>query len=195
MMHVYTQTETQTPHNDDVAYVSIVWMLSAMKKIPFKENGTDRTRTVWPRKDTQIRFDSFLVPNVMHRKFRLLFLEKASSRSTALPSFFPCVQCFSCFHNPPNSDIDYRIFNMRMWSFLCVHIHTGGLGTLTASLHNILTRKNSHKFFLCLGQGVNLWSYDLESMLYQLSHPVTPSPIRKRSITQKTEVSSNVCRA
>ena len=32
---------------------------------------------------------------------------------------------FSCFRNPPNSDMDYRIFNVRTWSFLCVHIHTG----------------------------------------------------------------------
>ena len=38
--------------------------------------------------------------------------------------------------------------------------------------HNILTRKNSHNF-LRSGRGSNLWSLDLESMLYKLSHPVT----------------------
>ena len=32
---------------------------------------------------------------------------------------------FLCFHNPPNSDIDYWIFNMRTWSFVCMRIHTG----------------------------------------------------------------------
>ena len=32
---------------------------------------------------------------------------------------------FSRFHNPPNSDIDYRIFNMHMWSFLHVYTHAG----------------------------------------------------------------------
>ena len=32
---------------------------------------------------------------------------------------------FSCFHNPPNSDGDYRIFNVRTRSFVCVRIHTG----------------------------------------------------------------------
>ena len=31
---------------------------------------------------------------------------------------------FWCFHSPPNSDMDYRIFNMCMWSF-CMRIHTG----------------------------------------------------------------------
>ena len=34
---------------------------------------------------------------------------------------------FWCFQNPPNSDMDYRISNMRMWSF-CMHIHPGDLG-------------------------------------------------------------------
>ena len=32
---------------------------------------------------------------------------------------------FLCFHNPLNSDMDYRIFNVRRWSFVCVRIHTG----------------------------------------------------------------------
>ena len=32
---------------------------------------------------------------------------------------------FLCFHNPPNSDMDYRIFYVRTWSFVCVRIHTG----------------------------------------------------------------------
>ena len=49
---------------------------------------------------------------------------------------------FSCFHNPPNSDMDYRIFNVRTWSFLCVRIlYTRGLGTPTASQHNIFDSK------------------------------------------------------
>ena len=32
---------------------------------------------------------------------------------------------FSCFRNPPNSDMDYSIFNVPTWSFLCVRIHMG----------------------------------------------------------------------
>ena len=32
---------------------------------------------------------------------------------------------FSCFYNPPNSDMDYGIFNVWTWSFgVCVRIHT-----------------------------------------------------------------------
>ena len=30
---------------------------------------------------------------------------------------------FSWFHNPPNSDMDWRIFNVRAWSLVCVRIH------------------------------------------------------------------------
>ena len=96
----------------------------------------------------------------MHGKFWMLSSGKASSHGTALPSFvwvFSCVQ-FSCFRNPPNSDMDYRILNVRTF-FLCVRIRTG-VG------HNILTRKNSYKFVLCSGRDSNLWSrnaLDLEA--------------------------------
>ena len=30
---------------------------------------------------------------------------------------------FWCFHSPPHSDVDYRIFNVRMWS-CCMRIHS-----------------------------------------------------------------------
>ena len=32
---------------------------------------------------------------------------------------------FLCFQNPLNSDMDYRIFNVHTWSFLCMRIHMG----------------------------------------------------------------------
>ena len=59
----------------------------------------------------------------MHRKFGLLSMWKVSSHS-ATHNFFLCA-VLSCFHNPPNSDMDYRVFNVRMWSFVWVRIHTG----------------------------------------------------------------------
>ena len=57
----------------------------------------------------------------------------------------------------------YRIFTVRAWSLLFVHIYTRRLGKPTTGQHNILTRKNSHKFFLCSWQGLNLGSWDLKS--------------------------------
>ena len=54
---------------------------------------------------------------------------KASCNRVALPNsneLQSACWVFSCFRNPPrNSDMDYRICNMRTWSFLCVSIHTG----------------------------------------------------------------------
>ena len=35
----------------------------------------------------------------------------------------PLCAVFSSFRNPPNTDMNYRIFNVR--TFLCVRIHTG----------------------------------------------------------------------
>ena len=51
---------------------------------------------------------------------------------------------FSCFHNPPNSDTEYRIFNVRTWSFL-----HGGWAHRQRFSTTFLTRKNSHKFVSC----------------------------------------------
>ena len=121
----------------------------------------------------------------MHGKLMLLSQGKGSSHSTAVPIFFTsCVQFF------PISVI-HRTLTWTTGSLTCEHDHsyacvyTRGLGTPTTSQHNILTRKKpSHKVFLCSGRGSNLWSLDLESMLYQLSHPVTESPTITRSTWQ-----------
>ena len=98
----------------------------------------------------------------MHGKFGLLSPGKASSHSTALPSycFFLCA-VFSCFRNPPYSD-------MTTGSLMCVRscAHTHGNGAHRQRVHNVLTRENSHKFVLCSGRDTNLWSrnpFDLEA--------------------------------
>ena len=48
-----------------------------------------------------------------------------------------------CFHNPPNSDVDYRICNVRTRSFVCVSIHTGAGHTDSEPAQPFLTRQNS----------------------------------------------------
>ena len=59
------------------------------------------------------------------------------NRLIILPHFSAC-WVFSCFHNPPHSDMDYRIFNVRTWYFLChAYTCTRELGTPTTSQHNI----------------------------------------------------------
>ena len=72
------------------------------------------------------------------RKFGPPYLGKATVAARAVLAS-PTNACwvFSCFHNPPNFDTDYRIFNVHTGSFLCMHIYTRGLGTQTASQHAI----------------------------------------------------------
>ena len=37
--------------------------------------------------------------------------------------FFSACWVFLCFRNPPNSDMDYRIFIVHIWSFVCMNVH------------------------------------------------------------------------
>ena len=63
----------------------------------------------------------------MHGKFGPAFPgEKRAGIARHYPFLFRVFLCavFLCFRNPPKSNMDYRIFNVR--TFLCVHIpHTG----------------------------------------------------------------------
>ena len=64
-------------------------------------------------------------------KFGSLSLKIASCDRVALPNLRCMIKkkhkkkTTVRFHNPLNSDIDYRIFNMRMYSY-CMRMHTGG---------------------------------------------------------------------
>ena len=61
---------------------------------------------------------------------------------------------FSCFRNPPNSDMDYRSFSVCTWSLLYVGIHTGGWVHQRQRVSTTyLTRKNSLFFFIVLLTG------------------------------------------
>ena len=68
--------------------------------------------------------------------------------------FFSACWVFLSFHHPPNSDIDYRIFNMHTWSFLCVRIHTGVGHTNSKSTQHFWLGK-THNFFYCAPDGIH----------------------------------------
>ena len=95
---------------------------------------------------------------------------------TALPSPTSACWVFLRFRNPPNSDMDYRIFDVRTWSFLCVHIcihmevgHTNSVGQ-----HNIFDSKKLISFllrsWLDSNPGHAMWSLTLLTKL------ATPPP-------------------
>ena len=81
---------------------------------------------------------------------------------------------------PPNSDIDYRIFNVCTRSFLCVHIHTRGWAHrhLTSQLNIFNSEKLT--FFLRSWRDSNLGSLDLESDALPVEpprHPLSYLPV------------------
>ena len=94
---------------------------------------------------------------------------------------------FLCFHNPLNTDMDYRIFNVHyMWSFLCMRIHTGVGHTdnKLAPQHFLLWKTLT--IFPCAPHEVQtsgLWISSLT--LYQLSHPITQSLSNVFKVTVK----------
>ena len=79
------------------------------------------------------------------------WLQPRGAKRLAQLLFFSACWVFSCFRNPPNSDMDYRIFNVRTCSLLCLRIHTrvGHTDTQRVST-TFLTRKNSKKCLLLL---------------------------------------------
>ena len=84
----------------------------------------------------------------------------------------------SCFRNTIHRTLtymDYRIFNVRTWSFL--RLYTRGLGTPTANQHNIFDWKIL-TIFVCAADGVRTSGLWISSpTLYQWSHHVTLSKV------------------
>ena len=78
---------------------------------------------------------------------------------------------FSCFRNPPNSDMDSVVLAcVRDQS--CVHVYTRGLGTPTSQHNSFDSEKLTN--CSCAPDGIRpsvLWILSLA--LYQLRHPVT----------------------
>ena len=77
--------------------------------------------------------------------------------------------------NPPNYDMDFRIFNVRTWSFfLCVRrpLHTG-VGHTDESAHFWLRKTLTN--LSCAPDGVGTSGLWISSpTIYQLSHPAIP---------------------
>ena len=89
---------------------------------------------------------------------------------------------FTCYHNPPNSDMDYKIFNVRTWSFLRVRIHTGVGHTDSESAQHVwLGQTLTNRSCAPDADGIRTLSHWLSSLtFYQLSPP--PSPRNNQGI-------------
>ena len=82
---------------------------------------------------------------------------------------------------------------MLTWSFVCVRMHTGGLGTPIASQHNLIWLGKTKKFCVCSWRDSNPRSVDLESDALPIEpsrHPRQMSEVQSLLHRQMSEVQS-----
>lgn len=113
------KSKTCLPTSDSYDKEPVVSTIPSRETVPC-------TLKEWRRADivvTQLT-GSQLVDNFANRKASFIL-----SSFNSLKTLFALVHAdlFWCFHNPPNSETDYRILNVRMWPF-CTRIDTGDLG-------------------------------------------------------------------
>ena len=118
--------------------------------------------------------------------FPLLSLWGNSGRHTwvSATESYKCMLGLYVFRNPPNFDTDYRIFNVRTWSFLCVRLHRVGHTDNDSAQHSLLGK--TFTIISCAPDGVLIWGLWISCpKLYQLSHP---SPITNQALTYKPDL-------
>ena len=98
---------------------------------------------------------------------------KPAAKESRYPTFGAC-WVFWCFYNPPNSDMDYRIFNVLTGVSAC-DCTRGCTDTVRESALKVDFRR---KIPCCNGES-NLRQQRASPMLYQLSH--IPHPIYGRT--------------
>ena len=79
---------------------------------------------------------------------------------------------FKCFHNPPNSDMDYGIFNVRTDVNPC-NCPRGRTDTVRESVLKVDSGRKSP----CRTRESNLRPRRASPMLYQLSYILSPVPV------------------
>ena len=72
-------------------------------------------------------WENMLITEARHLLF-LFLIFRIVSNFNIMKTFLVHVGLFRCFHSPPNSDMDYRIFNVLMTFCLmfCMRMHTRG---------------------------------------------------------------------
>ena len=122
-----------------------------------------------------IHFITLLIPWGKCRPPYLGMATVYSSRKSSANQSYSACWVFTCFCNPPNSDMDYRIFNVRTWSFLCVRIHMRVGHTDRKSARCFWLGGGLSKFFMCSWRDLKLGHRSPTP--YQLSHPATPEAV------------------
>ena len=92
----------------------------------------NRIHVIRAKELDQIRLDNFVVPMQCTGNWGCFPRGKRAAIIRRYPFFSPFLFPV-CFHNPPNSDMDYGIFNVC--TFLCVRIYMGVGHTDNESAH------------------------------------------------------------
>ena len=82
---------------------------------------------------------------------------------------------------------------VRDHSYACVYIQGGWAHPQRVST-TFLTRRNSHKFFLCSWRGSNSGLWSSSPTLYQLSHPVTTAYVPENQLNRNVSTELSVTR-
>ena len=93
---------------------------------------------------------------------------KPAATESRYPTYDAC-WVFYCFHNPPNSDMDYRIFNVRTDVNACDYARGCTYSVSESALKVDFRRKSPCR----IGES-NLRRRRAGQMLYQLSYIPTP---------------------
>ena len=99
----------------------------------------------------------------------LVSLGKPAATESCYPTYSLC-WVFKSFHNPPNSDMNYRVFNMH--TDVCMRFSLGGC---TDTIRESAVKVDSGRKILCHSGESNLCQRHGGLMLYQLSYIPTSS--------------------
>ena len=99
-------------------------------------------------------------------------LTQYNSRKSSATQFYKYMLGLSVFvRNPPNSDMDYKSFNVRTWPFLCMRIHTGVGHTKNESAQHFWLGKTLTNCS-CAPDGFRTSGLSISTpTLYDSSHP------------------------
>ena len=104
-------------------------------------------------------------------EIRAAFPGECQLRQSRAPQTTVHAGCFKYFHNPPNSDIDYGIFNVRtvVNTFDCTRGHTD-------TVRESALKVDSGRKIPCRSGESNLRQRRAGPMLYHLSYVHVPPP-------------------
>ena len=109
----------------------------------------------WRKKKIWVNLFFTLYYSLVGNLDRLTWVRLHGSCKSSATSPTSACWVFSCFRNPPNSDMDYRISNVG------TYIYIRSFGKPAASQHNIFDSENSWSFS-CVPDGIQIQECEVQ---------------------------------